>query len=119
MSAWPVIGGVAARGELLVDAAAVVLRLRALLVLAALSVVGWGLECVGYWLILGGFGLDASLPLCAFLWSVGTLVGAFIMGLLSNGSDLLGISPYLQQAIIGAVIILAVAADELRKRKLT
>jgi ribose transport system permease protein len=50
---------------------------------------------------------------------VGTLVGAFIMGLLSNGSDLLGISPYLQQAIIGAVIILAVAADELRKRKLT
>jgi ribose transport system permease protein len=48
----------------------------------------------------------------------GTLAGAFIMGLLSNGSDLLGISPYLQQAIIGAIIILAVSADELRKRKL-
>jgi ribose transport system permease protein len=48
---------------------------------------------------------------------VGTLIGAFIMGLLSNGSDLLGISPYLQQAIIGAVIILAVSFDELRKRK--
>jgi ribose transport system permease protein len=47
---------------------------------------------------------------------VGTLIGAFIMGLLSNGSDLLGISPYLQQAIIGAVIILAVSIDELRKR---
>jgi ribose transport system permease protein len=46
----------------------------------------------------------------------GTLIGAFIMGLLSNGSDLLGISPYLQQAIIGAVIILAVWVDELRKR---
>lgn len=50
---------------------------------------------------------------------VGTLVGAFIMGLLANGSDLLGISPYLQQAIIGAIIILAVAVDELRKRKMT
>ncbi|MBL8292522.1 MAG: ABC transporter permease [Bryobacterales bacterium] len=50
---------------------------------------------------------------------VGTLVGAFIMGLLANGSDLLGISPYLQQAIIGAIIILAVAVDELRKRKLS
>jgi ribose transport system permease protein len=49
---------------------------------------------------------------------IGTLVGAFIMGLLSNGSDLLGISPYVQQAIIGAIIILAVAVDELRKRKL-
>jgi ribose transport system permease protein len=48
---------------------------------------------------------------------VGTLVGAFIMGLLSNGSDLLGISNYVQQVVIGAVIILAVAADELRKRR--
>ena len=48
---------------------------------------------------------------------IGTLIGALIMGLLSNGSDLLGISPYLQQAIIGAVIILAVTVDELRKRR--
>lgn len=47
---------------------------------------------------------------------VGTLTGAFIMGLLANGSDLLGISPYLQQAIIGAVIVAAVFVDELRKR---
>jgi len=49
---------------------------------------------------------------------IGTLIGALIMGLLANGSDLLGISPYLQQAIIGAVIILAVSVDELRKRRL-
>jgi ribose transport system permease protein len=48
---------------------------------------------------------------------IGTLIGAFIMGLLSNGSDLLGVSPYLQQAIIGGVIILAVSVDELRKRR--
>ena len=48
---------------------------------------------------------------------VGTLIGAFIMGLLANGSDLLGISPYLQQAIIGAVIILAVSVDEFQKRR--
>ncbi len=50
---------------------------------------------------------------------VGTLIGAFIMGLLSNGSDLLGINPYVQQAIIGAVIIIAVALDEARKRRFT
>jgi ribose transport system permease protein len=49
---------------------------------------------------------------------VGTLMGAFIMGLLQNGSDLLGINPYLQQAIIGAVIIVAVMIDELLKRNL-
>jgi ribose transport system permease protein len=50
---------------------------------------------------------------------IGTLVGAFIMGLLSNGSDLLGINPYWQQAIIGAIIILAVSVDEFRKRRVT
>ena len=49
---------------------------------------------------------------------LGTLVGAFIMGLLANGSDLLGTNPYWQQVIIGAVIILAVSFDELRKRRL-
>ncbi|MBI3665749.1 MAG: ABC transporter permease [Acidobacteria bacterium] len=48
---------------------------------------------------------------------VGTLIGAFIMGLLANGCDLLGISPYIQQAVIGAVIILAVTFDQLRKRR--
>jgi ribose transport system permease protein len=39
------------------------------------------------------------------------------MGLLSDGSDLLGINPYWQQVIIGAVIILAVWLDEVRKRR--
>jgi ribose transport system permease protein len=47
----------------------------------------------------------------------GTLIGAFIMGLLSNGADLLNISNYWQQVIIGAVIILAVTLDEVRKRR--
>jgi len=48
---------------------------------------------------------------------IGTLVGGFIMGLLANGSDLLGINPYVQQALIGAMIIVFVAVDELRKRR--
>jgi len=47
----------------------------------------------------------------------GTLIGAFIMGLLANGSDLLGVSPYWQKVVIGAVIIVAVLLDEFRKRK--
>jgi ribose transport system permease protein len=50
---------------------------------------------------------------------VGTLIGAFIMGLLSNGADLLNISNYWQQVIIGSVIILAVTVDEIRKRRAT
>jgi len=77
MSGLPGLRGIAARAELLVDSAAVVLRLRPIVILGAISVVGWGLECIGYWLILGGFpGVVASPVLCAFLWSIGTLVGA-------------------------------------------
>ena len=48
---------------------------------------------------------------------VGTLIGAFIMGLLSNGADLLNISNSWQQVVIGSVIILAVTLDEVRKRR--
>jgi ribose transport system permease protein len=46
----------------------------------------------------------------------GTIVGAFIMGILSNGSNLLGISPFIQQIVIGAIIILAVAVDTYQRR---
>lgn len=46
----------------------------------------------------------------------GTLVGALIMGVLRNGLNLLGVSGFLQQIIIGSVIIIAVLADTLTKR---
>ncbi len=49
---------------------------------------------------------------------VGTIVGSMIMGLLSNGCNLLGISTFLQQVIIGLVIVLAVSFDELQRRRL-
>ncbi len=49
---------------------------------------------------------------------LGTIVGSLIMGLLSNGCNLLGISPFLQQVIIGAVIVLAVTFDEYQRRSL-
>ena len=46
----------------------------------------------------------------------GTLVGALIMGVLRNGLNLFGVSSYLQQIVIGAVIIVAVLVDSLLKR---
>jgi ribose transport system permease protein len=49
---------------------------------------------------------------------LGTIVGSFIMGLLSNGCNLLGISPFLQQIIIGSVIVLAVTFDEFQRRRM-
>ena len=42
---------------------------------------------------------------------IGTVIGVLIMGVLNNGIILLGISPFWQMTIVGAVIILAVALD--------
>jgi len=73
----PVVGRFVDKAEGLVESTTTLLRLRYLFVLSVLSVLGWGLECVGYWLIVDGFtDVDASLATCTFLWSAGTLVGA-------------------------------------------
>jgi ribose/xylose/arabinose/galactoside ABC-type transport system permease subunit len=47
----------------------------------------------------------------------GTLVGALIMGVLRNGLNLLGVSSFLQQVLIGGVIIAAVLMDTAFKRR--
>lgn len=49
----------------------------------------------------------------------GTLVGAFILGILSNGLNLMGVPSFYQQVIKGVVLILAVALDLLTKRERT
>ncbi len=48
---------------------------------------------------------------------LGTLVGALIMGVLRNGLNLLDVSSYLQQCVIGSAIILAVLLDMALKRR--
>jgi len=45
----------------------------------------------------------------------GTLIGALVMGVLRNGLNLLGISSFLQQVVIGLVIIAAVLVDSALK----
>ena len=47
----------------------------------------------------------------------GTLVGALIMGVLRNGLNLLSVSSFLQQIVIGGVIVAAVLFDTLLKRR--
>jgi ribose transport system permease protein len=47
----------------------------------------------------------------------GTLVGALIMGVLRNGLNLLGVSSFLQQVVIGSVIIVAVLIDTMLKKR--
>ncbi|MBK5948437.1 sugar ABC transporter permease [Rhodobium orientis] len=46
----------------------------------------------------------------------GTVVGVLIIGVLRNGLNLLGVSPFTQQVVIGVVIALAVAAEAFRKK---
>lgn len=48
----------------------------------------------------------------------GTLIGALIMGVLRNGLNLLGVSSFVQQVVIGLVIVFAVLIDTaLKPRK--
>ena len=49
----------------------------------------------------------------------GTLIGALIMGVLRNGLNLLNVSSFLQQVVIGMVIIGAVLVDMSLKRRQT
>jgi ribose transport system permease protein len=48
----------------------------------------------------------------------GTLVGALLMAVLRNGGNLLNLPPFWQQFLIGAMIIVAVLYDHLRRRRL-
>ena len=46
---------------------------------------------------------------------MGTLIGAFIISVIQNGMNLLGFDSYLQQVVLGAVILFAVLLDKARQ----
>lgn len=48
---------------------------------------------------------------------LGTLIGALIMSVLTNGLRVLSVAPEWQTVVTGAIIIIAVYADQLRRRK--
>jgi len=71
---------------------------------------GWELDVISA-VVIGGtsfFGGRGGM--------VGTLIGALFLGVLRNGANLLGISPFYQQIIIGALVVTAVVIDRLRQR---
>lgn len=47
---------------------------------------------------------------------LGAIVGAFIIILLRNGCNLVGVSPFVQRIVIGLIIIVSVFLDQLRRR---
>jgi len=71
------LDSVTTRAEKLLDSSSVLVRLGPLLLLSAISVVGWGFECLGYYFVLTGFGEVEATPLvCLVLWSSTTLIGS-------------------------------------------
>lgn len=62
--------------------------------------------------VIGGASLSGGVGTAS-----GTLIGALILGVLRNGLNLLNVSSFWQQVVIGIVIALAVMTDTLRRRK--
>ena len=72
--------------------------------------VGAELQCIAA-VVVGGTSLMGGRGTI-----VGTFFGALLIGVLNNVMNLLDIESYTQQIVLGAVILLAVILDELRKR---
>ena len=45
---------------------------------------------------------------------LGTLIGAFVISVIQNGMNLLGMESYTQQVVLGLVILIAVLIDKTR-----
>jgi ribose transport system permease protein len=74
------------------------------------SGLGYELDTIAA-VVIGGASLNGGVGSIG-----GTAIGVLIIGVLRNGLNLLGVSPFVQQVIIGVVIALAVAADTWRRR---
>jgi ribose transport system permease protein len=48
--------------------------------------------------------------------AAGTFIGAFVIGVLRNGLNLIGVSPFIQKIVIGIVIVASVFLDRIRRK---
>jgi ribose transport system permease protein len=48
---------------------------------------------------------------------LGTLLGAFLIGVIQNGMNLTGVESYTQKVVLGAIIVAAVLLDRLKRRR--
>nr|WP_236721731.1 substrate-binding domain-containing protein [Prescottella equi] len=74
---------------------------------------GYELDAIAA-VVIGGASLSGGVGT-----AVGTLIGALILAILRNGLNLLDVSAFWQQVVIGAVIAAAVLFDTLRRRRRT
>ncbi|MEP6506225.1 MAG: ABC transporter permease, partial [Betaproteobacteria bacterium] len=62
--------------------------------------------------VIGGTSLTGGIGTVS-----GTVIGAFVIGILRNGLNMTGVSAFVQQIIIGLVILVTVWIDQLRNRR--
>ena len=62
--------------------------------------------------VIGGASLNGGVGTIS-----GTMIGAFIIGILRNGLNMAGVSAFIQQIVIGFVVIGAVWIDQIRNRR--
>ncbi|WP_071796662.1 ABC transporter permease [Natronohydrobacter thiooxidans] len=62
--------------------------------------------------VIGGASLSGGIGTVT-----GTMIGAFIIGILRNGLNMAGVSAFIQQIVIGLVVIGAVWLDQVRNRQ--
>jgi glycosyltransferase 2 family protein len=60
------------------ESLAVLLKPKNLILPTLLSIAAWMLECLSLWVILRGFAVDTSVPLCMFFYATSTLAGALV-----------------------------------------
>ena len=72
---------------------------------------GYELDAIAA-VVIGGASLNGGIGSVG-----GTVVGVLIIGVLHNGLNLVGVSPFIQQVVIGCVIAAAVTADTLRRKE--
>jgi ribose transport system permease protein len=90
---------------------AALLYMARLTVASPIMAIGFELNAIAA-VIIGGTSLSGGRGSI-----IGTLIGAAIIGVLSNGLILIGIGDFVRQMITGAVIILAVVLDTYRRRQ--
>lgn len=76
----PLVGKIAHKLEEMVLAMRLCVAPVPLLATVAASIVAWGAECIGYWMIFRGLGVDASLDVSVFLYAFATVAGGAMPG---------------------------------------
>ena len=64
--------------------------------------------------VIGGTSLSGGVGTIS-----GTVIGAFVIGILRNGLNMGGVSAFIQQIVIGLVILLTVWIDQMRHRSMS